>query len=101
VSLILLGQGINDRDLKEIWVSTFQMQGQSSPIKCEHVFILQLLLTVVLIPQSIFNHTISDIVISNTESTMKDLAAVSSRGHLGKWFEGSAYAKLNYVSAKG
>jgi hypothetical protein len=31
----------------------------------------------------------------------KDLTTVSSRGHLGRWFERSACAKLNYVSAKG
>jgi hypothetical protein len=31
----------------------------------------------------------------------KDLATVSSRGHLGRWFERSACAELNFVSAKG
>jgi hypothetical protein len=31
---------------------------------------------------------------------MKGLATFSSRGHLGKWFEGSACAGWNYVSAK-
>jgi hypothetical protein len=30
----------------------------------------------------------------------KDLAVVSSRGHLGRWFERSACEELNFISAK-
>jgi hypothetical protein len=30
----------------------------------------------------------------------KDLATVSSRGHLGRWFEGSTCTGSNFVSAK-
>jgi hypothetical protein len=31
----------------------------------------------------------------------KDLVAISSHGHLGRWFERSACAEFNSVSAKG
>jgi hypothetical protein len=39
----------------------------------------------------------------NTERSAKEglSPAVSSHGHLGKWFEGSTCAELNFVSAKG
>jgi hypothetical protein len=38
-------------------------------------------------------------IILTQKIAKKDLAAVLSHGHLGKWFEGSAYVELISVSA--